>query len=48
MLFSQFYRWKDQKYYENWTNETVFAYILGFLFYGVSGTKTDLHNKYII
>ena len=23
-------------------------YILGFIFYGVSRTKTDLHNKYIV
>ena len=38
---------KDQKYYKNWTNETAFVYILGFLFYGVSRTKADLHNKYI-
>ena len=27
---------------------TVFVYILGFIFYGVSRAKTDLHNKYMI
>ena len=48
MLFSQFHRSKDQKYYKNWTKETVFVYILGFIFYGVSRAKTDLHNKYIV
>ena len=47
MLFSQFKRSKDQKYYKNWRKETVFVYILGFIFYGVSRAKTDLHNKYI-
>ena len=25
-----------------------FAYILGFIFYGVSRAKTNLHNKYMI
>ena len=40
--------WKDQKYYKNWKKETVFVYILGFIFYGVSRTKTDFHNKYMI
>ena len=35
MLFSQFYRSKDQRYYINWTKETVFVSILGFIFYGV-------------
>ena len=39
---------KDQKYYKNWTRETVFVYIPGFIFYGASCTKTDLHNKYMI
>ena len=48
MLFSQFYRSLDQKYYKNYTNETVFVYILGLIFHGVSPAKTDLHNKYII
>ena len=48
MLFFEFYRSKDQKYYKNWTKETVFVYILGFIFYGVSRAKTDLHNKYMI
>ena len=28
--------------------ETVFVYILGFIFYGFSRAKTDLHNKYMI
>ena len=32
MLFSQFERLKDQKYFKNWTKETVFVYILGFMF----------------
>ena len=36
-----------QKYYKIWTKETAFVYILGFIFYGVSRAKTDLHNKYI-
>ena len=36
MLFSQFWRLKDQKY---------FVYILGFIFYGISSLKTDLNNK---
>ena len=26
----------------------VFVYILGFIFYGVSRAKTDLHNQYMI
>ena len=46
MLFSGFYRSEDQKYYKNWTKETPFVYIHGFIFYGVSGAKTDLHSKY--
>ena len=25
-----------------------FVYILGFILYGVSGDKTDLHSKYMI
>ena len=29
-------------------SKTVFVYILGFNFYGVSRAKTDLHNKYMI
>ena len=33
MLFSQFWRSKDQKYCKSWTKETVFAYILGFIFF---------------
>ena len=28
--------------------ETVFVYTPGFIFYGVSHAKTDLHNKYKI
>ena len=32
MLFSQFYKSKDQKYYKNWTKEAVFVYILAKLF----------------
>ena len=36
-----------QKYYKIWTKETAFVHILGFIFYGVSRAKTDLHNKYI-
>ena len=39
---------KYQKYHQNWTKETVFVYILGFIFYGVSHAKTDLHNTYVI
>ena len=37
---------KDQKYYRNWTKETAFVYIPGFIFYNVSCTRTDLHSKY--
>ena len=48
MLFSQFQRSKDQKYYKNWTKETVFVYIFGFIFYGVSCAKTDLCNTCMI
>ena len=47
MLFSEMQRLKDQKYYKNWIKETVFVYILGFIFHGVSRAKTDLHNKYM-
>ena len=32
MLFSEFWMSKDQKYYRNWAYETVFVYILGFIF----------------
>ena len=32
MLFSEFSRSKDQKYYINWTKKAVFVYILGFIF----------------
>ena len=38
---------KIKKYYKSWTKETVFVYILDFIFYGVSRAKTDLRNKYI-
>ena len=48
MLFSDFKTSTGQKYYKNWTLETVFVYILGFILYGVSRAKTDLHNKYMI
>ena len=48
MLFSELWRSKDKKYYQNWTKETVFVYILGFISHGVSRAKTDLHNKYMI
>ena len=48
MLFSEFWRSKDQKYLKDWTKKTVLVYILGFIFYGVSRAKTDLHNKYIV
>ena len=43
-----FTRSKDKRYYKNWTKETVFVYILGFIFYGISRAKTDLHNKYMV
>ena len=33
--------------YKCWKKETVFVYILDFIFYGVSRAKTDLQNKYI-
>ena len=49
MLFSTFYRAQKIK---NITKiekkETAFVYILGFIFYGVSHLKIDLHNKYTI
>ena len=48
MLFYDFYWSKDQKYYKKLTYKTVFVYIIGFIFYGVSLAKTDLHNKYMI
>ena len=28
--------------------KSVFVYILGFIIYGISQAKTDLHNKYMI
>ena len=42
MLFPKFYRSKDQIYYKNLTKETIFVWILGFIFYVASRTKTDL------
>ena len=48
MVFSEFWRSKNQKYYKNWTKETVVVYIIDLVFYGVSRPKTDLHNKYMI
>ena len=47
MLFSQFQRSQDQKYYRKSTKEIVFVYIFGFIFYDNSHAKTDLHNIYI-
>ena len=47
MLFSEFYRSKDQKYYKNRTKEIVFVYSLGFISDSVSRAETDLHNKYM-
>ena len=48
MLFSKFWRSKDQKYYKNRTKEAAFVYIIGFItFYSISRVKTHLHNKYI-
>ena len=44
---ANFYRSKYQKYYKGWTKETVFVYILDFIFHGVSRARTELHNKYI-
>ena len=46
MLFSKFWRSKDQKYYKNRTKDTAFVYIIGFTFYSISRAKTHLHNKY--
>ena len=48
MLFSEFYRSRDQQHYKNRAKETVFVYILGFIFHGVSRAKTDLHDKCMI
>ena len=41
-----FKRSKDQKYYVTKVEQKK-LYIFYFNFYGVSHTKTDLHNKYI-
>ena len=48
MLIAEFWRSNDQKYYKNWTKDTVFVYILSFIFYGISRAKTNLHKKYMI
>ena len=48
MLFSEFLKSKDQKYYKNWACETVFVCFLDFIFYGASHAKTNLHNEYMI
>ena len=45
MLFPESQRSKDEKMTK--IEQTVFVYIIGFMFYGVSRTKTDLHNKYM-
>ena len=44
MLFSEFYRSKEIKFYKIWTKETVFIYIFVFVFSGVSRTNTNLDN----
>ena len=46
MLFSEFWRVKYKKFIKIEQN-SVFVYIPGFIFYGVSHAKADLHNKYI-
>ena len=48
MLVFEFLKPKDKKYYKNWTKESVFVYVLGFIFYGISRAKTDLHNKRMV
>ena len=48
MLFSEFYRSKEIKFYKIWTKETVFIYIFVFVFSGVSRTNTNLDNTYMI
>ena len=47
MLFPHFQRPKIQRYYRCYTKDIVFVYISGFIFYGASHAKTDLHNEYI-
>ena len=47
MLFSEFWRSKDQTYYNNGTKGTAFVYNLDFISDSVSCTETDLHNKYM-
>ena len=42
ILFSEFYRSKDQKYYKNRIKESVFVCILSCIFYGVSRAIADL------
>ena len=48
MIFSEFWKSKDQKYYKNWAYETAFVYFLDFIFYGISHAKTNLHNENMI
>ena len=39
---------KIKKYYKNWAKDTIFVYIIDFVFYVLFRAKTDLQNKYII
>ena len=39
---------KRSKILQKLNKETVFVYILGFIFYGVSRAKTYLRNKYVL
>ena len=39
---------KTSKIVQKLNNRDCFIDILGLIFYGVSRTKTDLHNKYMI
>ena len=39
---------KRLKILQKLNKQTNFVYNLGFIFYGVSGAKADLHNKYMI
>ena len=39
---------KRSKMLQKVNNETVFVYILSFIFSYISGAKTNLHNKYMI
>ena len=38
---------KTLKMLQKLNKQTTFVYIIGFIFYGVSGAKTDLYNKYM-